>query len=79
MILYALRCDCGHEFEQWFDNMADYDARKPSLACPSCGATTVSKAIMAPNVGKAKGGAAVDHPCNPAACGNPGCPMAQMA
>jgi hypothetical protein len=79
MILYALRCACGHEYEQWFENMADYDGRKGSLTCPSCGATTVSKAIMAPSVGKSKTTPAPAHACNPSACGNPGCPMAQMA
>lgn len=78
MILYALRCDCGHEFDQWFENMADYDARKPDLTCPSCGGHQVSKAIMAPRVGKSQP-AAPAHPCNPTGCSNMGCPMAQMA
>lgn len=79
MILYALRCACGHEFDQWFDNMADYDSRKAGLTCPSCGAATVSKAIMAPNVGKGKSApAAPAHACDPRSCGNPSCPMAMM-
>jgi len=79
MILYALRCDCGHEFDQWFENMADYDTRRAELACPSCGGHTVSKAIMAPRVGKAPAAAAMPaHPCNPQGCANSMCPMAQM-
>ncbi|WP_029007224.1 DUF1178 family protein [Azospirillum halopraeferens] len=79
MILYALRCDCGHEFDEWFDNMADYDARKGAIACPSCGGTKVEKAIMAPSVGKARAAAAAPPPaCNPAGCSNAGCPMAQF-
>ncbi|XKH37157.1 DUF1178 family protein [Azospirillum doebereinerae] len=58
MIVYALRCACEHEFDQWFDNMADYDAKKAAgIACPSCGGTQVAKAIMAPRVGKAKAAA----------------------
>lgn len=77
MILYALRCSCGHEFDQWFENMADYDAQRgASLACPSCGGHEVSKAIMAPRVGKAQP-AAPAHPCNPMGCSNGACPMAQ--
>lgn len=80
MILYALRCACGHEFEQWFKNMADYDNRKSAgLPCPSCGGTEVSKAIMAPSVGSSKPSPAPMHPCNPSGCGNAMCPMSQMA
>lgn len=79
MIRYALRCDCGHEFQEWFENMADYDTRKPELACPACGARTVHKAIMAPNVGKAKAGPAMPMPapCGAPQCSGGGCAMAQ--
>lgn len=80
MILYALRCECGHEFDQWFENMADYDAKKGSgLNCPSCGGANVSKAIMAPRVGKTQAAPAPMHACNPVGCGNSMCPMSQMA
>jgi len=80
MIVYAMHCECGHEFDKWFDNMADYDAKKASgLTCPSCGGTKVSKAIMAPRVGKAKAEPAPMHACNPVGCGNSMCPMAQVA
>jgi len=50
MILYSLRCTCDHQFDEWFDNMAEYDRRKAdgTLACPSCGGHEVAKAIMAP-------------------------------
>ena len=75
MIVYAMRCACGHEFDQWFENIADCDARIGTLVCPSCGATTVSKAIMAPRLGKPAPD--LGHACDPASCGNPGCPMAQ--
>jgi hypothetical protein len=78
MILYALRCDCSHEFDQWFDNMADYDSRKSSggLTCPSCGGSEIAKAIMAPRVGKSQA-AAPPAPCGAPSCGGGGgmCPM----
>lgn len=80
MILYSLRCACGHEFDDWFENMADYDSRKTAgLTCPSCGGHEVSKAIMAPRVGKAKAEPAPMAACNPAGCANAMCPMAQVA
>ncbi|MBI1206477.1 MAG: DUF1178 family protein [Azospirillum sp.] len=75
MIRYALRCDHGHEFEEWFANMADYDDRKSELTCPDCGSGTVEKAIMAPNVGKARA-AAPPPPCGAPACSRGGCAMA---
>lgn len=54
MILYRLRCEHGHEFEEWFANGVEYDARAADggLSCPECGSHVVSKAIMAPNLGK---------------------------
>ncbi|PWC33200.1 DUF1178 family protein [Azospirillum sp. TSO35-2] len=79
MIVYALRCACGHEFDQWFDNMADYDTKKSAgIACPSCNGTDVAKAIMAPRVGKTQ--AAPPAPaCAPGGCGGGGgCPMMSM-
>lgn len=80
MILYALRCACGHEFDRWFENMADYDTQKASgLTCPSCGGAEVSKAIMAPRVGKSQPAAAPMPACDPGGCANAMCPMAQMA
>ena len=52
MIKYRLRCDDGHAFEGWFNSMADYDrqAADGALECPSCGANSVHKAIMAPAI-----------------------------
>lgn len=53
MIRYTLQCSQGHAFEQWFDNMADYDTKKDdgALSCPDCGDASVSKALMAPALG----------------------------
>lgn len=74
MIVYALHCACGHDFDQWFDNMADYDAKKAAgIPCPSCGGTEVAKAIMAPRVGKSQ--PAPVPACAPGGCGGGGCPM----
>lgn len=55
MILFNLRCSSDHEFESWFKDGAAYDAlvKAGEIACPVCGDTQVSKAIMAPRVSTA--------------------------
>jgi hypothetical protein len=55
MIKYALQCRCGHGFEGWFRNSDTFEAQaaEGALACPRCGSTEVTKAIMAPRIGKA--------------------------
>jgi len=77
MILYRLRCAHGHEFEDWFSNSAEYDSRaaEGSLTCPECGDTSITKAIMAPNVGRTKA-AAPAPACPPQGCG--GCAFANQ-
>lgn len=57
MILFELRCANGHHFEGWFKDGATYDAQSAAgeIACPACGHTDVSKAIMAPRLNKATG------------------------
>jgi hypothetical protein len=52
MIKYALSCEKAHSFESWFPNSDSYDvqARRGLIACPDCGSTHVSKAIMAPAI-----------------------------
>jgi hypothetical protein len=52
MILFDLRCKAGHAFEAWFRDSAAYEdqAAAGDLACPVCGSTEVSKALMAPAV-----------------------------
>jgi hypothetical protein len=52
MIKYALACEKDHSFESWFPDSDSYDAqaRRGLIACPVCGATRVSKAIMAPAI-----------------------------
>lgn len=57
MILFELRCARDHHFEGWFRDGAAYDAQVAAgeIACPVCGDTQVSKAIMAPRLNKATG------------------------
>lgn len=54
MIRYALRCDKDHSFDSWFRDSAAFDALAAAgaLSCPECGSATVSKAIMAPRLGR---------------------------
>lgn len=57
MILFQLRCSGDHEFEAWFRDGAAYEVQAAAgeIACPACGDTRVSKAIMAPRINKAHG------------------------
>jgi predicted nucleic acid-binding Zn ribbon protein len=75
MIRYTLRCDdCNHHFDEWFDNMSDYETKQTVLHCPSCGGSRIAKAIMAPKLGKGSG--ATPPPpgsCNPKGCGQVNC------
>ena len=52
MIRYSLSCHDGHGFEGWFASSEAYDDQqaKGGIACPSCGSTSVHKALMAPAV-----------------------------
>lgn len=55
MIVFDLQCGPqGHRFEGWFASTADYDSQQARglVSCPVCGANEVSKAVMAPNVGR---------------------------
>ena len=52
MIRYQLVCSHNHTFEAWFASSEAFDKQASAnlVACPTCGDTTVRKAIMAPNV-----------------------------
>jgi hypothetical protein len=54
MIRYRLNCGKGHEFEGWFASGAAFDrqAKHGRVTCPTCGTSKVSKALMAPSIGK---------------------------
>ena len=54
MIAFDLRCSSGHIFEGWFRSSADYEQQRAGalIPCPVCGGVDVSKAVMAPHVGR---------------------------
>ena len=56
MIVYELRCSAGHGFEAWFRNSQAYDQQHEAhqIACPICGVEDVSKAPMAPRIGRSR-------------------------
>lgn len=52
MIRYALRCECGHTFESWFQSSSAYESqhKRHLVTCPACESAKVEKAIMAPRL-----------------------------
>ena len=52
MIVFDLKCHCGHRFEAWFRDSASFERqhRAAKIACPLCGSDTVEKALQAPNI-----------------------------
>ena len=54
MIRYRLTCDQAHEFEAWFRDSATFEtqAEQGLLACPTCGSTAVTRALMAPSIAR---------------------------
>ncbi|MCK8786655.1 DUF1178 family protein [Roseomonas sp. NAR14] len=54
MIHYQLRCGEAHEFDGWFKDSAAFDrlAGARLVQCPVCGGTEVSRALMAPAIGR---------------------------
>jgi hypothetical protein len=55
MIAFDLICaPHGHRFEGWFASSAEYERQlgMDLLCCPNCGSAAVSKAVMAPNIGR---------------------------
>ena len=56
MIKYDLKCGAGHAFEAWFQSAAAYDeqAADGRIACPYCGEGGVTKAPMAPRIGRSR-------------------------
>ncbi|WP_020593218.1 DUF1178 family protein [Kiloniella laminariae] len=56
MILFDLKCENGHVFETWFKDSAAFRSQSDQgiISCPNCASTSVSKALMAPNVSLAK-------------------------
>jgi hypothetical protein len=62
MIKFSLVCETGHTFESWFSSGAAYDhqAGNGLVACPVCGTSKVTKAIMAPALSSSRG-KVIDH------------------
>jgi len=56
MILYELRCGADHGFEAWFRNSDAYEQQRAAnqIACPTCASSEISKAPMAPRIGKSE-------------------------
>ena len=54
MIVYEIRCDTGHDFEAWFRNSDAFEHQRDAkqVTCPVCGSCEVTKAPMAPRIGK---------------------------
>jgi hypothetical protein len=54
MIHYQLACANDHGFDGWFRDSAAFDAQaaRGLVECPSCGDTTVRRALMTPAVPK---------------------------
>lgn len=54
MIVYDLSCANGHRFEGWFGSSDDFVSQQEQglVSCPQCGSEQVSKAPMAPAVGR---------------------------
>ncbi len=57
MIKYTVQCAKSHAFEGWFKDSATFDkqAKKGHVTCPICGNTKITKAPMAPRLGKSVG------------------------
>ncbi len=54
MIHYQLRCQAEHGFDGWFRDSAAFDAQAAAglLCCPVCGGGQITRALMAPALGR---------------------------
>ena len=74
MIRYALRCECGHTFESWFQSSDVFDRqiKRRLVTCPLCEFAKVEKAIMAPRITRKSAGRPTPAPAvQPAAAPEP--------
>jgi hypothetical protein len=76
MIHYELQCDNGHNFDGWFPGSAAFESQCAAgqIECPRCGTSEVSRALMAPAVGR--GAAPPAPPSEPAK--PPAAPRAEL-
>lgn len=78
MIHYQLRCDQGHGFDGWFRDSAGFERQAAAklVDCPECGSHAVTRALMAPAVGKPReASVAQPAPAAPVAVAPPPGPM----
>jgi hypothetical protein len=54
MIHYQLQCQSDHIFDGWFKDSASFDHQVEAglIACPLCNSVQVSRALMAPALGR---------------------------
>ena len=54
MIHYQLQCANSHAFDGWFNDSESFDhqAKMELIACPHCESVKVSRALMAPALGR---------------------------
>ena len=55
MIVFNLECKlCGINFEGWFEDTVEFEKQKKQkiINCPSCNSSSITKALMTPNVSK---------------------------
>ena len=69
MIHYQVRCSRDHEFDGWFKDSAGFErqAARGLIECPACGDTKVTRALMAPALGRRTASPAPEAPSPPAA------------
>jgi Uncharacterized protein conserved in bacteria len=80
VIVYTLKCEHNHHFEEWFTSSGRYEemATAGSIVCPECSSRTIEKAPMAPALSGTSGnvpGGCMDLPDAPpcASSCNGGC------
>ena len=54
MIHYELRCQADHGFDGWFRDSGAFEqqAKRGQISCPSCGSTSIQRALMAPRLSR---------------------------
>lgn len=54
MIHYQLQCPQGHAFDGWFKDSRSFDdqAKAGFVNCPNCNSTEITRALMAPSLGR---------------------------
>jgi len=54
VIHYQLLCGAAHEFDGWFKDSTNFErqAKRGLISCPICADTKVTRALMAPRLGK---------------------------